>query len=239
MEALRTLVVGADSDIGFCLLGQLKGQVTAHYFAKPERFESLSVPGLSVTPLFGDLGSIEGIKEFVQSAKALGEYDRIVHLPSAQVKQARFKSFDETAFLKEFNIAFMSASIIFKELLPQMAKRKFGKVVVVLTSYCIGVPPKYIAGYVSSKYALMGLTKALAAEYASKGITVNAVAPSMVETSFVSNMPDFEKEQNAAANPLGRNATPEDIAPAIAFLLSDKTEFINGAVLPVTAGSNF
>ena len=89
----------------------------------------------------------------------------------------------------------------------------------------------------SSKYALYGLIRSLAVEYASKNITVNAIAPSMVETSFVSNLPAFAVEQEAQKSPLGRNARPEDLVPVLKLLLSGDAPYLNGAVIPVTSGS--
>ena len=69
------------------------------------------------------------------------------------------------------------------------------------------------------------------------GITVNCVAPSMMETHFLKDTPDLIVQAAAADNPMGRNATPEDVAPAMAFLLSEEARFITGVTLPVTGGS--
>ena len=68
-------------------------------------------------------------------------------------------------------------------------------------------------------------------------ITVNCVAPSMMETHFLKDTPDLIVQAAAADNPMGRNATPEDVAPAMAFLLSEEARFITGVTLPVTGGS--
>ena len=77
----------------------------------------------------------------------------------------------------------------------------------------------------------------LAVEYARFGVTVNCVAPSMMETHFLKDTPDLIVQAAAADNPMGRNATPEDVAPAMAFLLSEEARFITGVTLPVTGGS--
>ena len=88
-----------------------------------------------------------------------------------------------------------------------------------------------------NKSAIGGLVKSLAVEYARFGITVNCVAPSMMETHFLKDTPDLIVQAAAADNPMGRNATPEDVAPAMAFLLSEDARFITGVTLPVTGGS--
>ena len=82
-----------------------------------------------------------------------------------------------------------------------------------------------------------GLVKSLAVEYAKFGITVNCVAPSMMETHFLKDTPDLIVQAAAEDNPMGRNATPADVVPAMAFLLSDEAGFITGVTLPVTGGS--
>ena len=106
-----------------------------------------------------------------------------------------------------------------------------------LTSYILGIPPKNTAAYVMAKEALHGLAKSLAADYASFGITVNCVAPSMMETRFLEDTPSLIVQASAEANPMGRNATPADVVPAMEFLLGEEARFITGAVLPITGGS--
>ena len=69
------------------------------------------------------------------------------------------------------------------------------------------------------------------------GVTVNCVAPSMMETHFLKDTPDLIVQAAAADNPMGRNATPADVVPAMAFLLSEEARFITGVTLPVTGGS--
>jgi 3-oxoacyl-[acyl-carrier protein] reductase len=79
--------------------------------------------------------------------------------------------------------------------------------------------------------------RALASEYAGTGVSVNAISPGMVETRFLDNVPDVAKQMAAAANPRGRNATPDDVVGAMMFLLSSKVNYITGIELPVTGGA--
>ena len=120
-----------------------------------------------------------------------------------------------------------------------MAKAKQGKATLGLSSCFIGVPPKFLAGYVTVKYALMGMGKALASEYAPKGIQVNMISLSMMETRFLANVYGGVVEQTAAANPLKRNVRPEDVAGLIEYLFSDKNTFVTGVNFPVTGGEVF
>jgi 3-oxoacyl-[acyl-carrier protein] reductase len=120
-----------------------------------------------------------------------------------------------------------------------MAKDGFGKIVFMLSSVCYGVPPKTLAHYTTTKYALLGLMKALAAEYADKHISINAVSPSMMDTSFLSELPAKLIEISAAAHPLKRNASTREVAPIIKFLLSRDADYITGANIPIAGGSVF
>ena len=89
-----------------------------------------------------------------------------------------------TKFQNDIDIALRSLVIILNSFISDMTKAKFGKIVVMLTSCTTNIPPKYLASYVTSKYALLGLVKSLANEYADKGIRINGVSPSMIFTKY-------------------------------------------------------
>lgn len=92
------------------------------------------------------------------------------------------------------------------------------------------------AVYSASKAALLGLTKTLAREYASRGVTVNAVAPGFIATDMTHGLPDDVKKKIIEQTPLGRVGSPEDIAAAVVYLASDEAGYVTGQTLRVNGG---
>ena len=92
------------------------------------------------------------------------------------------------------------------------------------------------ANYSASKAGLIGLTKSVAREFASRGICVNAVAPGFIDTDMTKNMPEAAKENVNGMIPMGHMGKPEDIAEAVAFLAGDGAAYITGQVIPVDGG---
>lgn len=92
------------------------------------------------------------------------------------------------------------------------------------------------ANYAASKAGLIGLTKAAAKELASRGITVNAIAPGFIKTEMTDKMPEAAREKLSGGIPLGRLGLPEDVAAVTAFLVSDDAAYITGQVLGVDGG---
>ena len=92
------------------------------------------------------------------------------------------------------------------------------------------------AVYASSKAALLGLTRSLAREYASRGITVNAVSPGFIETDMTADLPEAARQGIVDQTPLGRIGRPEEVAAAVVFLASEEAGYITGQVVRVNGG---
>lgn len=117
----------------------------------------------------------------------------------------------------------------------QMLKQRSGRIINISSvSGIMGNAGQ--ANYSASKAGLIGLTKATARELASRGITVNAVAPGFIETDMTDKLSDTVKENACKQIPLGKMGNPEDIAEAVVFLASEKAAYITGQVLCVDGG---
>ena len=121
--------------------------------------------------------------------------------------------------------------------LPGMCERGFGRVVMMASVSGQATMPN-IAAYSTAKGALAALTRAIAVEYGARGVTANAIAPGFVRTDFTAALQQREGFDQFITDsvPAGRWATPDDIAPAVLFLVSDAASFINGQTLAIDGG---
>jgi 3-oxoacyl-[acyl-carrier protein] reductase len=127
------------------------------------------------------------------------------------------------------------AHLCIQQALPTMMKARAGRIINI-SSIVAQMGNAGQANYVAAKAGLIGLTKAIAIEIASRGITVNAVAPGFIETPMTDVLPDKVKEELKTRIPLGRMGSAKDVAAALVFLASDEAGYITGHVLNVNGG---
>jgi 3-oxoacyl-(acyl-carrier-protein) reductase len=116
-----------------------------------------------------------------------------------------------------------------------MMKARFGRLIYISSVVGLTGAPGQV-NYAASKAGLIGMARSVARELGGRGVTANVVAPGYVDTEMTAELSDKRREELMAAIPLGRVATPEEIAKAVAFLASDDAGYITGAVLPVDGG---
>ena len=116
-----------------------------------------------------------------------------------------------------------------------MMKAKYGRIINLSSVVALRGNPGQI-NYCASKAGVIGMTKSLAKELGSRGVTVNAVAPGYIDTDMTAALPEAAREAMLGSIPAGRAGTPEDVAAAVAFLASEEAGYITGQVLSVDGG---
>lgn len=237
-------VIGATSDIGIAYLRKLEKQeekvkVIGIYFGEKEKLENFAkqTKKLDIDFVECDLSKNACVLKAIEYIKdKYGAPTHILHLAAKKFEYVKFTKISWENILLDLEIQVHSFAEFMKAFLPIMSKQKYGKVVVMLSSVTKGIPPKYLSSYTITKYALMGLINSLVAEYKEKGININAVSPTMVETSFLENIDKRLVEMTAASSGMKRNVKTEEVASAIKYLMSDDAEYINGLNLGMTGG---
>jgi 3-oxoacyl-[acyl-carrier protein] reductase len=171
---------------------------------------------------------------FKELHKRLGRLDILINNAGIARDQLLLRVSDED-IQKTFAVNVTGAIHCAKEAIRPMMRARSGRIINMASVVAeMGNPGQTV--YSASKAALIGLTKTLAREYASRGITVNAVAPGYIDTDMTKNLPEEAKKFMLGQVPLGRIGQPEDIAAAVSFLCSDEASYITGQVLRVNGG---
>ena len=179
-----------------------------------------------------DYGACEAaVREIV---KEFGSIDILVN-NAGITKDGLLMAMSEENFDSVIDVNLKGTFNMMRFVSRQMLKQRSGRIISMAS--VVGIAGNAgQANYAASKAGVIGLTKSAARELASRGITVNAVAPGFIETEMTAVLPDKVKEASVAQIPLGHFGKPEDIAKTVAFLASDDAAYFTGQVIQVDGG---
>jgi 3-oxoacyl-[acyl-carrier protein] reductase len=182
-----------------------------------------------------DVGSVQEVQAFIDwIVEECGRLDVLVN-NAGITRDGLLMRMKESDWDRVLTVNLKGSFNFIQAVAKPMLKQRSGRIVNITS--VVGVMGNAgQANYTASKAGLIGLTKSAAKELASRGITVNAVAPGFIETAMTDGLADKVKETMLAQIPLRRMGKPEDIADAVAFLASDAAAYITGHVLHVNGG---
>ena len=232
------LVTGASGGIGGAIARALHGQGAAVMLAGTRRaaLEALAEElGARTYVETADLGDPGAADELVRAAEgAMGRLDILVNNAGLARDALALRMKDED-WQKVLDIDLTAAFRLTRAALRGMVRRRHGRIVAVTSVVAVTGNPGQ-ANYAAAKAALIGMSKSIAAEVASRGVTVNCVAPGFVETAMTAALPAEQRDRLGAAIPAGRFGAPADIAAAVAYLASAEAGYVTGQTLHVNGG---
>lgn len=234
-EKIYALVTGAAAGIGFATSERLAQDGFHVTMIDRDRkvgasAERLAAKGLDVTFRQCDVTDEKSVQEIVTS---LPFVNAVVNCAGVLRESPMFETPLED-FRREYEVNLIATFIVARCAACRMPSG--GKIVNIASRAFLGDTES--ASYVSSKGAVVSLTRALAMELVGKGISVNAIAPGMIDTEMSRNVTPERFQATLRAQPTGKAGRPEDVAHAISFLASPKTDFITGQVLLVDGGKS-
>ena len=236
------LITGATRGIGKQIAITLAKQgynIALNYRKENEELENtkkeIEEIGVQVLAVKGDVANFEDCENFVkQVIERFGQIDVLVNnagitkdMLLMRMKKEDFEQVIDTNLVGTFNVT--------KNVVPYMMKARSGRIINI--SSVVGISGN--AGqtnYSASKAGIIGFTKSLAKEIASRNILVNAVAPGFIETNMTDVLKDDVKQEIAKNIPLKRMGTAHDVANVVKFLASDDSSYITGQVINVDGG---
>jgi 3-oxoacyl-[acyl-carrier protein] reductase len=236
------LVTGSSRGIGRSIaleLARRGAHVVVNYRAGAEQAEAvraeidaLGVPALAIAADVSQAPAVEQL--FARIAEQFGGVDVLVN-NAGIARDNLLLRMDERDWDAVLDTNLKAAFLCTRTALRGMLRARWGRVVNVSSVIALGANPGQ-ANYAAAKAGLVALTRTLAREVGSRGITVNAVAPGFVETDMTASLPAPARQQLVERVALDRLGTPEDVAQAVAFLCSPAGSYITGHVLVVDGG---
>lgn len=236
------LVTGASRGIGRAIavaLAKAGADVAINYSGNEEAAKQTedicAAYGVKTLVIKADVSDAESCNAMIDRVKeSFGKIDILVN-NAGITKDKLMIGMSEADFMDVINTNLKGSFLCMQMVSKLMIKQRYGRIINL--SSVVGLHGN--AGqvnYAASKAGVIGMTKSAAKELASRNITVNAVAPGMIETDMTAVIPEKAKEAMMASIPAGRAGKPEDIANVVAFLASEEASYMTGQVVSVDGG---
>ncbi len=236
LDDQRALVTGASGGIGGAIARRLHEQ-GAHVVLSGRKQEALdalaSELGERCSVVVADLGADDGPATLINAVEKDG-LDILVNNAGLTRDNLAMRMKDEE-WQQVLDVNLSAGFRLIRGLLRGMMKRRFGRVINITSIVAVTGNPGQ-ANYAAAKAGMIGMTKALAAEVASRGITVNCVAPGFIETAMTDGLAEEQKTKLLAQIPAGKLGQSDDIAGAVAYLASREAAYLTGQTLHVNGG---
>lgn len=241
------IVTGGVGGIGSAVCEQLAADgysIVANYLNSRDRADSLVRQLNTMEPaktralaVQADVSTAEGCARLIDAARR--QFGGVSALINAASPRIVAKTLTETCWAdvqQHLDVQVKSTFLAIQAVAPLMATNGGGRIVCITSESIDGTPVSGWTAYATAKGALATMARYLAAELGPQGITVNCVSPGMTETRFIGGVSEKQQLMTARLKPLRRLGTPEDMAGAVAFLLSDQASYITGQSLKVNGG---
>lgn len=242
LKGKTAVVTGSGRGLGKAIalkLAQMGANIVLNDIAASDSIdataEEFKAAGYNAAVTKGDVRNADDVKAMVTAAvDAFGSLDILVN-NAGITKDKPMAMMSEEDWDLVLDINLKGAFLCTKLSARQMIKQKHGRIINIAS-----VAGRYgnqgQANYSASKAGLIGLTKTTAKEFASRGVTCNAVAPGIIQSKMTDVLPDEIKKKYLDNIPLGRFGTPEDVANVVAFLASDESGYVTGQVIDIDGG---
>jgi len=231
------LVTGASGGIGGAIARELHGQ-GAHVVLSGRRRDALDQLAeelggrVSVEP--ADLAVAGAAEHLIGAVDAIGPLDILVNNAGLTRDNLALRLKDDD-WQTVLDVNLSAGFRLIRGSLRGMMKRRFGRIISISSVVAATGNPGQ-ANYAAAKAGMIGMTKALAAEVASRGITVNCIAPGMIETAMTDVLSESQREQLLGRIPAGRLGDGADVAAAVVYLASTEAGYVTGQTLHVNGG---
>ena len=238
LDGKKALITGASGGIGGAIARALHAQ-GAHVILSGTRKEALDAVaqelGDRTSVITCDLSDATSTTELIAKIESdLGGLDILVNNAGLTRDGLLMRMKDED-WLKVLEVNLTSAFRLSREAIRSMMKQRWGRIINMTSVVGVAGNPGQ-ANYVASKAGLIGFSKALAQEVATRGITVNCVAPGFIASAMTDVLNDKVKEKILSSIPQAVMGTPEDIAAGVAYLSSNEARYITGQTLHINGG---